>query len=170
MKHWSAFYCFFYFCITFHWNLTVTYVCHLCWYFLSTHFAVGSIYVSFYPCQTWQKLIKLCVFSCLLFVLISGAVFESTYGQIVRCLFGFGPVVNQQYDPEVQNPAAFVGSNVLLKCNIPTFVKDYVSVISWLQEPSFNIYPATESGKYSKIKKRFPRICEETLKLLFLIE
>lgn len=57
-------------------------------------------------------------------------------------------MVNQQYDPEVQNPAAFIGSNVLMKCNIPTFVKDYVSVISWLQEPSFNIYPATESGKY----------------------
>lgn len=56
-------------------------------------------------------------------------------------------MVNQQYDPEVQNPAAFIGSNVLMKCNIPTFVKDYVSVISWLQEPSFNIYPATESGK-----------------------
>lgn len=60
-------------------------------------------------------------------------------------------VVNQQYDPEVQNPAAFIGSNVLMKCNIPTFVKDYVSVISWLQEPSFNIYPATESGKYGSL-------------------
>lgn len=35
-----------------------------------------------------------------------------------------------------------------MKCNIPTFVKDYVSVISWLQEPAFNIYPATESGTY----------------------
>lgn len=61
-----------------------------------------------------------------------------------------GAVVNQQYDPEVQNPAAFIGSNVLMKCNIPTFVKSYVSVISWLQEPSFNIYPATESGKLHK--------------------
>lgn len=60
-------------------------------------------------------------------------------------------VVNQQYDPEVQNPAAFIGSNVLMKCNIPTFVKSYVSVISWLQEPSFNIYPATESGKFWSI-------------------
>lgn len=58
-------------------------------------------------------------------------------------------VVNQLYDPEVQNPAGFIGSNVLLKCNIPNFVKDYVSVTSWLQEPSFNIYPSMESGKFS---------------------
>lgn len=67
-------------------------------------------------------------------------------------------MVNQQYDPEVQNPAAFIGSNVLMKCNIPTFVKDYVSVISWLQEPSFNIYPATESGKY-RIQKYLIHDC-----------
>lgn len=58
------------------------------------------------------------------------------------------PVVNQHYDPEVQNPGAFIGSNVLIKCNIPSFVKDYVTVTSWLQEPSFNIYPSMEGGKY----------------------
>lgn len=62
-------------------------------------------------------------------------------------LVHWNKVVNQLYDPEVQNPAGFIGSNVLIKCNVPTFVKDYVSVTSWLQEPSFNIYPSMESGE-----------------------
>lgn len=56
-------------------------------------------------------------------------------------------VVNQRYEPEVQNPGGFIGANVLMKCNIPSFVKDYVTVTSWLQEPSFNIYPSMESGE-----------------------
>lgn len=56
-------------------------------------------------------------------------------------------VVNQRYDPEVQNPGGFIGGNVLIKCNIPSFVRDYVTVTSWLQQPSFNIYPSIESGK-----------------------
>ncbi|KAH8272142.1 hypothetical protein KR018_002176, partial [Drosophila ironensis] len=48
------------------------------------------------------------------------------------------------YDPEVQNPGGFIGGNVLIKCSIPSFVKDYVTVTSWLQEPNFNIYPSIE--------------------------
>lgn len=56
-------------------------------------------------------------------------------------------VVNQRYEPEVQNPGGFIGSNVLIKCNIPSFVKEYVTVTSWLQEPNFNIYPSLEGGE-----------------------
>ncbi|XP_039967520.1 Down syndrome cell adhesion molecule-like protein Dscam2, partial [Bactrocera tryoni] len=52
--------------------------------------------------------------------------------------------VNQRYEPEVQNPGGFIGSNVLIKCNIPPFVKGYVTVASWLQEPNINIYPSLE--------------------------
>lgn len=57
-------------------------------------------------------------------------------------------VVFQRYELEVQNPGGFIGSNVLIKCSIPSFVKDYVTVTSWLQEPNFNIYPSLEGGKY----------------------
>lgn len=56
-------------------------------------------------------------------------------------------MVNQRYEPEVQNPGGFIGGNVLIKCNIPSFVKEYVTVTSWLQEPNFNIYPSLEGGK-----------------------
>ncbi|KAL0115399.1 hypothetical protein PUN28_010725 [Cardiocondyla obscurior] len=58
-------------------------------------------------------------------------------------------VVNQRYDPEVQNPSGFPGNNVLMRCNVPSFVRDHVTVTSWLQEPAFNIYPSTlGDGKY----------------------
>ncbi|XP_036147341.1 Down syndrome cell adhesion molecule-like protein Dscam2 isoform X4 [Monomorium pharaonis] len=58
-------------------------------------------------------------------------------------------VVNQRYDPEVQNPNGFLGNNVLMRCNVPSFVRDHVTVTSWLQEPAFNIYPSTMGdGKY----------------------
>ncbi|KAJ6641874.1 Down syndrome cell adhesion molecule-like protein Dscam2 [Pseudolycoriella hygida] len=57
-------------------------------------------------------------------------------------------IVNQRYDPEVQNPGGFIGGNVLIKCNIPSFVKDYVTVTSWLQQPSFNIYPSIDSDDF----------------------
>lgn len=56
-------------------------------------------------------------------------------------------VVNQRYDPEVQSPSGFLGNNVLMRCNVPSFVRDHVTVTSWLQEPVFNIYPSTMGGK-----------------------
>lgn len=56
-------------------------------------------------------------------------------------------VVNQRYDPEVQCPGGFLGNNVLMRCNVPSFVRDHVTITSWLQEPSFNIYPSTMGGE-----------------------
>jgi len=64
-------------------------------------------------------------------------------------------VVNQRYDPEVQNPSGFLGNNVLMRCNVPSFVRDHVTVTSWLQEPVFNIYPSTMGGKQLNIKQQF---------------
>ncbi|GLG93725.1 Uncharacterized protein GBIM_01082 [Gryllus bimaculatus] len=59
------------------------------------------------------------------------------------------PMVHQRYDPDVQSPGGFLGNNVIIRCSVPSFVKDHVTVSSWLQEPSFNIYPSTISdGKY----------------------
>ncbi|KAH8349353.1 hypothetical protein KR084_001255, partial [Drosophila pseudotakahashii] len=48
------------------------------------------------------------------------------------------------YDPEVRSPHGFKGNNVLIKCSIPAYVKDFVTVTSWLQEPNVNIYPSLE--------------------------
>ncbi|XP_039969250.1 uncharacterized protein LOC120781198, partial [Bactrocera tryoni] len=36
--------------------------------------------------------------------------------------------INQRYEPQVQNPGGFIGSNVLIKWNIPSIVKEYVTM------------------------------------------
>lgn len=56
-------------------------------------------------------------------------------------------VVTQRYEPEVQSPGGFLGNDVIIRCNVPAFVKEHVTVTSWLQEPAFNIYPSTVSGE-----------------------
>jgi hypothetical protein len=60
----------------------------------------------------------------------------------------FFAVVTQRYEPEVQSPGGFLGNDVIIRCNVPAFVKEHVTVTSWLQEPSFNIYPSPVSGKW----------------------
>lgn len=57
-------------------------------------------------------------------------------------------MVTQRYEPEVQGPGGFLGNDVIIRCNVPAFVKEHVTVTSWLQEPSFNIYPSAVSGKW----------------------
>lgn len=71
------------------------------------------------------------------------------------CLFYAILVLHQRYDLEVQNPGGFIGSNVIIKCIIPQFVKDYVRVTSWLEEPLHNIYPSLEGGKQFLVYKFF---------------
>ncbi|XP_068157668.1 cell adhesion molecule Dscam1-like isoform X2 [Drosophila tropicalis] len=68
----------------------------------------------------------------------------NTVGTIISRDVAVYGVVLQKYEPEVQNPSGFIGSNVLIKCNIPSFAKEYVTITSWLQEPNFNIYPSLE--------------------------
>jgi hypothetical protein len=39
------------------------------------------------------------------------------------------------------------GGTAFLRCQVPNAVRDFVSVTSWLQDGSFNIYPSKEGGK-----------------------
>jgi len=41
-------------------------------------------------------------------------------------------VVSQQYESEIVSEYIIRGNNAVLKCSIPAFVADYVSVISWI--------------------------------------
>nr|CAD7423173.1 unnamed protein product [Timema monikensis] len=70
---------------------------------------------------------------------------SSTTTSTTITVFSSFPVVNQHYEPEVQSPGGFLGNNVIIRCSVPSFVKERVSITSWLQEPSFNIYPSTVS-------------------------
>lgn len=59
------------------------------------------------------------------------------------------PVVAQDYSLEVRvvNGGSAKGCTAVLECVVPTFMKDLVKVVSWLQEPGFFIYPSLQGGK-----------------------
>lgn len=59
-------------------------------------------------------------------------------------------VVTQTFDIKVEVLAAARGCTAVLKCVLPSFVKDYVRITSWIQEPSFFIYPSLQGGKLEK--------------------
>lgn len=44
------------------------------------------------------------------------------------------PVVHQFYQSEVNNEYVIRGNSAILKCSIPSFVADFVSVLSWHDE------------------------------------
>lgn len=57
-------------------------------------------------------------------------------------------VVAQDYSLEVRviNGGSAKGCSAVLECVAPTFMKDLVKVVSWLQEPGFYIYPSLQGG------------------------
>lgn len=57
-------------------------------------------------------------------------------------------VVTQAFKVEVEVIPAARGCTAVVKCKVPNFVKDLVRIISWVQEPSFFIYPSLQGGKF----------------------
>ncbi|XP_047364964.1 Down syndrome cell adhesion molecule-like protein Dscam2 isoform X2 [Vespa velutina] len=55
-------------------------------------------------------------------------------------------VVRQKYEVQVRDAYVLVGNTGVLRCEIPSFAKDYVKVTSWVQDSAFNIFPTHESG------------------------
>ncbi|XP_025834465.1 Down syndrome cell adhesion molecule-like protein Dscam2 isoform X28 [Agrilus planipennis] len=59
-------------------------------------------------------------------------------------------VVAQYYDVDVNKEYAIRGNAAILKCQIPSFVADFVSVISWHTDQNENFYPGNNSYDDSK--------------------
>lgn len=60
------------------------------------------------------------------------------------CIFS---VVRQNYKVQVRDASVLPGNTGVLRCEIPTFVKEYVTVTSWIQDSTFNIFPTPKSGE-----------------------
>ncbi|XP_049823713.1 Down syndrome cell adhesion molecule-like protein Dscam2 isoform X9 [Aethina tumida] len=50
-------------------------------------------------------------------------------------------VVNQYYDTDVNKEYAIRGNAAILKCQVPSFVADFVTVVSWHTDQNENFYP-----------------------------
>lgn len=56
------------------------------------------------------------------------------------------PVVAQHYETEVNNEFVIRGNSAILKCHIPSFVADFVSVQAWVDNDGTAIYPSESYG------------------------
>ena len=56
-------------------------------------------------------------------------------------------VVTQVYSVHASTEEAPRGCTAVLRCTAPSFVRDLVRVVSWLQEPNYPIYPSLQGGK-----------------------
>ncbi|XP_068085343.1 cell adhesion molecule Dscam1 [Anabrus simplex] len=59
-------------------------------------------------------------------------------------------VVQQFYDTDVNKEYAIRGNSAVLKCQVPSFVADFVTVVSWHTDQGDEFFPATNDydGKY----------------------
>lgn len=47
----------------------------------------------------------------------------------------------------VKDVFVLAGNTGVIRCDIPTFVKEYVAVTSWVRDSNFNIFPTPRGGK-----------------------
>jgi len=66
-------------------------------------------------------------------------------------------VVNQEYTVFISPTHVMVGNDALIKCDIPGFVTDLVTVVSWVDDQA-NTYSPTSFGTYCVVKKYFVRL------------
>ncbi|XP_042226887.1 Down syndrome cell adhesion molecule-like protein Dscam2, partial [Homarus americanus] len=58
-------------------------------------------------------------------------------------------VVVGEYEVQVYDQLVMSGNTAVLRCAVPSYVREYVTVTSWLHDNSFNIYPSLHGdGKY----------------------
>lgn len=64
---------------------------------------------------------------------------ENTFGKIISRDVHVRAVVTQKYDCYVNQAHVIRGNDVLMKCDIPSFVTDFVSILNW-QDNEGRIY------------------------------
>lgn len=57
-------------------------------------------------------------------------------------------VVAQQYDTDVNKEYVIMGNSIILKCQVPSFVADFVDVLSWHTDENEDFYPGENYGYF----------------------
>lgn len=55
-------------------------------------------------------------------------------------------MVNQYYEAEVVSEYVIKGNTAVLKCNIPSFVADFVKVEAWMASDGTEFLPSNDFG------------------------
>uniref|UniRef100_A0A8D8VVZ6 Down syndrome cell adhesion molecule-like protein Dscam2 n=1 Tax=Cacopsylla melanoneura TaxID=428564 RepID=A0A8D8VVZ6_9HEMI len=75
---------------------------------------------------------------------------SNTVGKLVSRDVRVNAVVLQNHELHVEaSKDVQIGASAMLRCNTPGFVREFISVTSWIQDSTFNIYPSPRGdGKY----------------------
>lgn len=60
-------------------------------------------------------------------------------------------VISQPYEPEADNEYVIRGNAALMKCEVPSFVSDFVSVEMWTDSDGGSYFPGHSEGNASVI-------------------
>ncbi|XP_044271118.1 Down syndrome cell adhesion molecule-like protein Dscam2 isoform X3 [Tribolium madens] len=103
----------------------------------------GTLLLQPFPAAAYRQDIHSTVYRC---------VASNSVGRIISRDVQIRAVVAQTFRVEVEVTGAARGCTAVLKCIIPPFVKDLVRIISWIQEPTFFIYPSLQGdGKFHQL-------------------
>lgn len=58
-------------------------------------------------------------------------------------------MVSQAYESEADNEYVIRGNSAIMKCEVPSFVADFVSVDLWTDSDGNNYYPSNEYGNFT---------------------
>lgn len=63
-------------------------------------------------------------------------------------------MVSQVYDTDVNKEYVIRGNAAVLKCQVPSFVADFVTVVSWHTDLKEDFYPTSEFGNFFTVANR----------------
>ena len=80
-------------------------------------------------------------------ILLSGKFWKKYINSIsVLLLFKFFTVVAQKYETGTSDSYIIVGNSALVKCEVPSFVTDFITLMSWVDNSNNEYYPSESLG------------------------
>ncbi|XP_060818286.1 cell adhesion molecule Dscam2-like isoform X2 [Bombus pascuorum] len=96
----------------------------------------GSMYFLPFSAETYRHDVHAAVYRCQA---------SNSVGRVLGREITVKAVVRQKYEVQVRDVYVLPGNTGVLRCDIPTFVKEYVAVTSWVRDSAYNIFPTPKS-------------------------
>ncbi|XP_033338230.2 cell adhesion molecule Dscam2 isoform X4 [Megalopta genalis] len=92
----------------------------------------GSMYFLPFGAESYRHDVHSAVYRCQA---------SNSVGRVLGREITVKAVVRQKYEVIVRDAFVMAGNTGVIRCEIPTFVKEYVAVTSWVRDSTFNIFP-----------------------------